>query len=124
MGTDDGWYHISDTEQHYFFQGHSLCKEFETVPIGAHHDNDPKLHCKVCEQQVNKLLAVADSIVGKKLTTKEIIKLLELLDTIDLKKGSSAKVKTGESCVAVIRHENNKVTTVTAGIKKKGIFKK
>lgn len=120
LGTEDGWYHIpEDEEQHYFYQNVALCTKYKDLPNESHHDNDPRIHCKTCEQKVNKLLAVASSLVGKKLSHKDMIEIINILDTIDLKKGNQGKVKYPENAVAVIGHADGKKTTIEVGKKDK-----
>lgn len=103
---DDGWYAVKeDPQQHYFFHGISLCSKYKTIPKDAHHDNNPLVHCKPCEQKINKLLALASSIVGKKITPRDMFLLIENLDKIKLNKGLTAKEKVGEGVTAIVQSQ-------------------
>jgi hypothetical protein len=113
LGDSDGWHNVpTDREYHYFYQNHSVCGLFKTIPEFAHHDNDPTKHCSTCEKKVNKLLAVAASMGGKKLTPKEMEDIIDTLDSITLNSSENAKVKTKEQTIVVVGHNNGKQTII------------
>jgi hypothetical protein len=116
----DGWFEVpSHPQQHYFFKHHSLCGLFKEIPSDAHHDNVPLRHCTKCKQTLNKLMAVASSITGKKLSPRQVFNLIEALDKINLTKGLSKKVVTPENVVAVLRGPTGETETIEAGRKGK-----
>jgi hypothetical protein len=115
---DDGWYECPDVpQQHDFWQSVSLCRDFESIPPNAHHDNVPLRHCERCEQKVNRLMAVASSLPQRKLTMKELMNLMEQLGRIDWNKGSKVKVETPEHVCALIGHADNTTTFLEKGVK-------
>ena len=125
LGTEDGWYHVpTSPQQHYFFRHVSLCKAYKEIPPGAHHDNDPRIHCDRCQQKVNKLMAVGNSIAGKKLNTRDVLNLIDILGKIDLNKGSAVKIAHGEEITAVLGHSDGKKTTLEVKRKKQNSKKK
>lgn len=123
LGDNDGWHQVKD-QQHYFYTGCALCLIHKKIPKDAIRDNDEKLHCKTCEQKVNKMLAVAESIVGKKLSPKEILKLIEVLDSIKIGRGLVEKTRTLEGGCAVIGHADGTKSITHFGVNlKKEILK-
>lgn len=120
LGDNDGWHFVPNNEnQHYFYREHSLCGLFNEKPEGSHHDNDPKLHCEKCTQTQRKLMQVAQSIAGKKMSAKEVLDLITNLDKIINSKGLIDKVKTPENVVAVITKQNGEKKTFEAGPRRK-----
>jgi hypothetical protein len=116
FGTEDGWHYVPDHPQlHYFFQGASMCKLYETKPEGSKHKNVEILHCDKCKQTLKKLLQVQKHIEGKKLNTKQVFTLLEILDKIKLNKGLTDKEHTAEHAVVVLGKPDGSKETLETG---------
>jgi len=116
FGTEDGWHYVPDHPQlHYFFQGSSLCRLYETKPEGAHHKNVQLLHCSKCIQQLRKSLQIQKHIEGKQFSAQQVFVLLEIIERVKLNKGITDKEKTPEHTVVVLGHKDGTKTTIENG---------
>ena len=116
LSDEDGWYAVKDhPQQHYFFKTVSLCKLYRSIPDDATHDNDPALHCDLCRKKQGKLMAVGESLAGRKLNARDVMNLLDILEKIDLNKGLSMKVRHGENITAVLGKPDGKSEKIIEG---------
>jgi hypothetical protein len=120
LGENDGWHFVPGSDkQHYFYREYTLCGL--AITDGSHHDNDPTLHCDKCTQTLRKLMLVASSIAGKKLSPEEVLNLIANLDKIINSQGMVDKVRTPENVIAVIGKPDGKTKTMESGYKRKKI---
>jgi hypothetical protein len=109
LNEDDGWYEILDhPQQHFFFKSHSLCGLYDSIPENSHHDNVPLKHCTKCTQILRKLITVSSQIAGKKLSAKQVMKLLDTLEKIKLNKGQADNQTYPEGITAVVTSQKTK----------------